>query len=547
MLVDKNPAQIPKDNNVAEGPVDRMLRHIQYNHEFPGISKYISAINQKLSANPDSFDASGLSDLILNDYALSNKLLRLANSVTYGFAAGKVTTVTRAVVILGYVYVRLISISLSLFEHFKSKHYMAELKEEMIRSLWSGMLAREIAIKEGNINSEEAFICAMLSRIGKMVMIRFSANEYRKILKEMQDSGCKEAKAVKTVFATTYEAIGMAVAKQWNFPDKICESLAPLKTTDLHNRGTSLPKLQVLNSFTTELNQLIEHNGLTGSKLFVQNLLDRYKQSISISQRQLLDLVRASIRIIEQHAQAMDFDTEKSPFLRNLRAVLQFSKPPQNMTEMDSLSEVRSESFRLTDGTGLKAGADGKTAAQPIDVILDGVQKISQAMIAGHDVNDTIMMGVEILYRSLGFYRALMFIRDGSSPIMAVGFGYGRQNRQLLRKVQFKIEDAEDFFNHAVQSGKDLIVSDAYDPKISHLIPEWYRDNIDAPAFIFLPVSVQNETIGALYADRNREGRPITDAEHRHLSILRKQIALAIRYSQERDRHPPFNSSGFRQ
>jgi eukaryotic-like serine/threonine-protein kinase len=530
MPVDENSTPIPKDRPITESPLDCMLHRIRRSREFPGISKYISSINQELASNPDSFDASELADMILNDYALTSKLLRLANSVTYNFAAGKVTTVSRAVVVLGYVYVRLISISLSLFEHFKSKHHMADLKEEMICSLWSGMLAREIAIKQGDSDSEEAFICAMLIRLGKMVMIRYFPDEYRKILRQMQDTGCKESKAVKSVCATTYEALCMAAARQWNFPEKICKSLLPLKAAEWSNRDNTLPKFQVLNSFIRELNKLSENNAPKDSSPLVQNLLDRYVQYSNIPVRQLRGLIRASVITVEQHAQALDFDIEGSPFLRNLRAMLQIKAPSQKSDAKDSPVKVLSENFQLTDATELKAEADGQTSMQPIDIILDGVQEISQAMIAGHDIKDIAAMSLEILYRSLGFHRALMFVLDGAGQKMVVQSAHGRLRRQLLHKVHIKIENAQDFFDYAIQSGKDLIVSDVNDPDIGHLVPPWYRSHIDAPAFIFLPVSVQNATVAALYADRSKEGRPITDAEHRYLNMLRNQLALAFRY-----------------
>jgi eukaryotic-like serine/threonine-protein kinase len=530
MSADEHRTPISKDRRSAQAPLEQMLNRIRRSREFPGISKYISAINQKLSSNADSFDASELADLILKDYALTSKLLRLANSVTYGFAAGKVSTVSRAVVVLGYVYVRLIAISLSLFEHFKSKQYMADLKEEMVCSLWAGMLAREIAIEQGDSDSEEAFICAMLIRLGKMVMIRYFPDKYREILNRMLDTGCMEAKAVKSVCATTYEALGVAVAKQWNFPDKICESLLPLKTAQWNNRGETLPKFQVLNGFIRDLSNLVENDALkTGRPLF-QDLLERYAKSGNISARQLRKLIMASATIAEQHAQALDFDAENSPFLGRLRAALQIKAPPQKRAANESPVEVSSQNFRLTDPTQIKAEADGQAFLQPMDIILDGVQEISQAMIAGHNVNEIAAMSLEIFYRSLGFHRALMFFREGASQMMAVRSAHGLLSRQLLRKVHFKIDEGRDFFNSAVQSGKDLIVSNAHDPGISHLVPTWYRSHIDAPAFIFLPVTVQNFTFAALYADRTIEGRPINDAEYRYLNVLRNQLALAFRY-----------------
>jgi eukaryotic-like serine/threonine-protein kinase len=532
LFVAKKHTPIVRNMDGAKDPLERMLNRIQHSDEFPGISKHITAINQKLSASPDGFGASELADMILNDYALTSKLLRLANSVTYGFSSGKVSTVTRAVVILGYEYVSLVSFSLTLFEHLKSKHYTADLKEEMLCSLWSGMMAREIVINQGgDIDSEEAFVCAMLTRLGKLVMIRYFPREYHKILTRIQDDGCSEAKAVKSVCGTSYEELGMAVAKQWNFPPRIYESLQPLRAVDLNQRGKTHSKLQVLSSFIIELSKLIEKSGLNDSEPSLQDFLKRYKLII-ISKQQLHTLIKASVINIEQHAHAMDFDTANSAFFSNLRAVLQPQEQTQKRVEMALPVAPSSDSYQLTDVMEIKAGAAGQTVAQPVDMILDGMQEISQAMLEGYTVSDIAMMSVEILYHSLGFHHALMFIRDSVSHMMTARFGYGWPGRQFLRGLEFKVDDAGDLFNHSLQSGKDLIVTDANDPKISHLIPSWYRSHIDAPAFIFLPVTAHNVTIGALYADRSKEGRPITDTEHRHLNMLRNQLALALCYHQ---------------
>jgi len=199
-----------------------MLKRIRRSEEFPSISKYLVEINRKLSAYRDTSDASDLANVILNDYALTNKLLKLVNSAFYGLAAGKVTTVTRAVVVLGYENVRLATVSLALFEHFQSKSHTADLKEALIISFWSGVLAREIAKMDDAVDPEEAFLCALLSQLGKLVMIYYLPGEYRKIADWMGAHGQGEAKAVKAACGVTYEALGKAVAGQWNFPPQIC-------------------------------------------------------------------------------------------------------------------------------------------------------------------------------------------------------------------------------------------------------------------------------------------------------------------------------------
>jgi eukaryotic-like serine/threonine-protein kinase len=228
----------------------------------------------------------------------------------------------------------------------------------------------------------------------------------------------------------------------------------------------------------------------------------------------------------------MDFNIANSFFFNQLLGVVTPPEEKQVRVEPTQPAVLASASFRLADTMDLKTGVHGPVAANPIDLIMDGVQEISQAMMADYDLNDIALMSLEILYRSLDFERALMFIRDGRSNRMDVRFGYGHQYQSLIRSVGFKLQEGKDLFNISVQVGKDLIMTDSSDPKISHLIPEWYRRHIDAPAFIFLPIIVQKVAIGALYADRKTVGLPISEIEHRHLSMLRNQLVLATRYRQ---------------
>jgi HD-like signal output (HDOD) protein len=524
--------QIPsaQGRDQGESPLDRMLKRISRAEDFPSISKYIIEINSKLSSNLDWSNASELSNIILNDYALTSKLLKLVNSTFYGYAAGKITTVTRAVIILGYEVVRLATISLTLFEHFKSKSHAVDMKEEVIRSFWSGILAREIAKHTGlGINAEEAYLCAMLSRFGKLVMIRYLPDEFLKVINWMKQHGGKESRAVKSACGVTFEELGMAVAQQWNFPPQICDSLKILHRDDLQSKVNPPSGLAALTSFVKELGQQIQSQGMQDSEGFIQTLIDRYQRVINLDKRQLKELVKGSLEKVVQHAHAMNFSTTNSGFINSLKGAAGPAIQAQPEPSDPALVQP-STSFQLADSRETRADAPLSPDNNPADIIMDGIQEISQAMMAEHDISEIAMMSLEILFRALKFQRALMFIRDNLSQTMTVRFGYGQQSDRMIRKVKFKVESAKDLFNLAVQVGKDLIVADAYDPKIGHLIPRWYRSHIDAPAFIFLPVAVQKVTIGALYADRDKDGPPTTDTEHRHLNMLRNQLALAIRY-----------------
>jgi HD-like signal output (HDOD) protein len=512
-----------------------MINRIGRTDEFPAISKYLVEINQKLAANPETSNASELANVILKDYALTNKMLKLVNSAFYGLTAGKVTTVTRAVVILGYENIRLATLSLVLFEHLNNKSNAAALKEAMVGSFWLGLMARDIAKMDGLIDPEEAFVCAMMSQLGKLLMIHYMPKEYKQICDRMAKHHESETRAAKMACRVTYEDLGKAVAEQWNFPGQLGDCMEILDKDTLQNRKKPPSRMVALCSFTRELAAIIQDNEHPSKEFALQKLLKRYKGNVRISKKQLKALIQDSVLKIRRHIMALKLDIEKSRFIDSLASFYLTEETTFVLTEQPvKQQESAGASFQLSDEQDLKQTPSMRDAPEPKDIIMEGIQEISEAMLADNDINDVVVMSLEVLYRALGFQRALMFIREKKQPKMKVRFGYGDNYRHLVRNIEFAIGGNLDLFNISIKVGKDLIVTDARDPKLTHLIPRWYRQGIDAPAFLFLPVMFQNACIAAFYADRDNSGKLISSTEHHHLSMLRNQLVLAFKYQWER-------------
>ncbi len=148
-----------------------------------------------------------------------------------------------------------------------------------------------------------------------------------------------------------------------------------------------------------------------------------------------------------------------------------------------------------------------------------------------HEINDVALMSLEIMYRALQCHRVVLFINESRNRTMQARFGYGADSQRIAGRVDFKIRESKDLFNHAIQTNKDLIVDNAYAPELNVLIPDWYRSAMDAKAFIFLPVVFSQICIGAFYADREQAGPPINELEYKYLAMLRNQLILCIKLS----------------
>jgi len=517
----------------AESALAELIDRIRRSEAFPTISRYLNDINLQLAADPNDSNASDLSTIILKDHALTSKLLKMVNSAFYGLAGGKVSTVTRAVVVLGYEKIRLATLNLALFEHFKSKSHSTHLKEAVVGSFWSGLIAREIAeLEVGCVDPEEAFVCSMMSQLGKLVIICYLPDAYHEIINKIAETGVSEPKAVKSTCGVTYEELGVTVAKQWNFPPQVCESMQPIGKAALKSKKNPPAKLRIITDFTKTLYNTIYAGNTPVTTAMLQTLIAGYEPHITVSKQQLSAMIKDSLDNVHRHAQALSLNVSQSVFLDRLMAAddpqHRPSRPSGN-TEPAVGAGTRFD-FKAEDQRESDARIPG--ARDPKDIIMDGIQELSQIMLDAYDMRTIADTSLEILYRALDVQRVMMFIQNSTDKKMSVHFGCGHDCQQLIGKLYFDMNQSNDLFSISLQVGKDLIVADAYDEKICNLVPSWFRQKINAPSFLFLPIALQNKCIGALYADRDTAGTPVSETEHRYLDMLRNQIALSIKYKQ---------------
>ena len=110
----------PKRTETQASTLGFLLRRMKRRADFPTMSKRMVELNRALT-EANNRSVSELANTILKDYALTTKLLKLVNSSFYGQYGGQISTVSRAVVILGFKQVQAIAQSLTLFDQLDDK------------------------------------------------------------------------------------------------------------------------------------------------------------------------------------------------------------------------------------------------------------------------------------------------------------------------------------------------------------------------------------------------------------------------------------------
>ena len=101
-----------KNIDSNDSTVNFLLRRMRHKKDFPAFSHTISILNKASSSETEGLAL--VSNTILKDYSLTNKVLRLVNSAHYNRGGEKISTISRAVVMLGINAVRSITVVKSL-------------------------------------------------------------------------------------------------------------------------------------------------------------------------------------------------------------------------------------------------------------------------------------------------------------------------------------------------------------------------------------------------------------------------------------------------
>ncbi|WP_207888656.1 HDOD domain-containing protein, partial [Pseudomonas sp. 30_B] len=145
---------------------------------------------------------------------------------------GNITTVTRALMVLGMDAVGHLVVGLKLVDHF---HHSAprriDAKLELTRALLSGCVARKLTEHVDLRAGEQAVICTLMRQVGKLLVVCYLDAEWEEIRRraaEHDDDGA----ACRAVLGVGYDEIGLEAASRWRLPELIRAGMTRFDAND---------------------------------------------------------------------------------------------------------------------------------------------------------------------------------------------------------------------------------------------------------------------------------------------------------------------------
>lgn len=169
--------------------------------------------------------AKDINRVISTDPALASKVLRLVNSAFYGFPR-RISTVTDAIIILGFNTVRSLALSASIFDVFRGESLFFDRNAFWQHSVAVGVCGQLLAKRLRYAKAEEVMIAGILHDIGKIALDQFAHEEFNNVFGYVREKEVSFLAAERAVLGCDHGIIGKWMANQWNFPPSLLEPIA---------------------------------------------------------------------------------------------------------------------------------------------------------------------------------------------------------------------------------------------------------------------------------------------------------------------------------
>jgi HD-like signal output (HDOD) protein len=487
---------MPDGGAVVTPSVDRgsttaedVLRAVRERGGLPAAGPIIARLTRLLASDSEAVHA--LTDTILADASLTQRLLQLANTMPFRAGTPPVTTITRAILLLGVDRVQAAALSLLLIDGVlgdDAPRVYADFRQALLASSLAPLIMGTAAAEQ----AEMATIAALFRNVGRM-MLAVYAPAALAALREGQDA--------RDVVGCTLEELTTRLLRQWNLPERLV-----LATQALPERiDGAVDPIRAAAGFADAVAETLRTHRGAAAEAALHDLRDRFAPVLLVEEAALKAAVESAAE------RAREFEVAFGIGRAHAVHAAGTDDAPGALPEQDNAPTAERDAL----GRPLNSLA----------VLLAGLADASEALARGTEAGSVVQMVLETICNGLGFARVALALRDPSGALR-VRTGFGRPRLQFTVPAQ-----GTDLFSVVAAKATDLHIADAGAEKLRDRLPPWFGQQCaSTKSFLLMPIAAAGRTSGLLYADRGlTDPAGPTAEELRVLRALRGTLALALR------------------
>lgn len=204
-------------SEVKDKRVELILQQLQQLPTLPSVALRVLEVTGR-----DDSNSREVVELISSDPSLTAKILQLVHRASLG-VRGEVSTVERAVVLLGFDAVRSAVLAVSVFEAFEATGASTgrfQREEFWKHSIGVACCAELLAdsVRGRGLDPSEAFVCGLLHDIGKVALDVILPKSFDRVVEAADLLRGNVADLERAVIGLDHMVIGKRLAERWQLP-----------------------------------------------------------------------------------------------------------------------------------------------------------------------------------------------------------------------------------------------------------------------------------------------------------------------------------------
>ncbi len=466
--------------------------------ELPSLPQHLLQTQQV--ATDSKSNADDLAQCILQDQALTLRVLRVVNSAMYQRRNQEdVCTVRRAVIIMGFETVRKLALGLSVFDMMSKLSRSPYLATITKHSLVTAGFAQILAEATGRVMPEEAFVTALIHDVGKVVLLECSPEAMDDVLHD-KAGGIPALEAERRYFGITHDRAGRRLAARWKLPIELQNAIGDHHDIDPLNPPRNLdPTLGVI----------VYANAMSRFQGDPQNGEEEYKlvrkacKALGIPASRLENIHAQVAREIPDLADSMGLENvnlDEFSQVVNVEGSATVAPTRMSAAELTRRTTAQLELYR-TVGEGLAAGRDSDCL---VDEILAGVVDI------------------------LGFERVVLLQVDRDLQQFQPLRWAGLEAEALAAQMTFLLTQTTGALALSVFDQRLYHVPMANSEAYNNMAGEELLAVARCTGFAVAPIQVSGHVIGVLYGDGGADGPDVVAEKAQELEGLATQVGLVL-------------------
>src|SRR5262249_18494717 len=483
-------AVAPEVGTPAQALLDQLGRHPQLSRPGIAVGKIVELIDRAQSAIP------ALTQSIMAEPFIAQKLLRAANVAIARCGSAPVTTLSKAIVVLGLEQVKTLALSTLLLSRLKNKRQAVQLEGEFATLIYALTLAREIAGARNLCEPEEAAVCALLRCFGRLVVGLYRYESYERIRALAIQERINENQAAVRLLGLSFDRLGVELLARWGFPQRILHALSPCAEPIRFNTNVEI-RLQTLTAFCMEVGLALRDQTLAGRRQPIEGLLQRFGPALRLERQHL----KAQLQLAERQG-------------LELSKALGLSACPIAGEVFDELSTLTFSPLNRPEASlVLRAGL--------------ATLKRMHGQIESTDA--TLKRACDILQRAFSFQRVAAYSALAQSQAFSLRAIAGKPCSVSAGTQCLKGIARDSAVRNALLKNANLYLRSPSDDALGQSWEAWFSLFPDAKSFFLLPIVRDDHLLGLFYADYSRSNEQgWTSEELEAVEAIKRVVRLAL-------------------